>query len=96
MFTVTLADGTELTNLVQNGSNYISETEVTKETFADKLATVTISDGETEEVMTNCELVRLVEEDGKWWFAFAEIPESVQTLVDIQEAIAEVYELVLG
>ena len=46
-FTVTLADGTQLTGLELNGNNFVSKTEITPETFRGKLSKVTIS-GNTE------------------------------------------------
>ena len=41
-FTVTLADGTQLGNLVLNGNNFVSKTELTPATFAGKLSKVII------------------------------------------------------
>ena len=49
-FTVTLADGTQLSGLALNGNNFISNTEVTEETFRGKLGHVVIAgDAEADE-----------------------------------------------
>lgn len=49
MFTVKLSNGTTLTNLTQNGSNFVSKTEVTNDTFKDGLENVEVEeyDGST-------------------------------------------------
>ena len=46
-FTVTLADGTQLTYLELNSNNFVSSKEVTEDTFRGKLSKVTIT-GDTE------------------------------------------------
>ena len=77
-YTVTLSDGTELTDLTLNGNNFISTEEVTEDTFAGKLLEVTISDGETEEVLHNAELIQISTlVPGEWWFILREIPADV-------------------
>ena len=49
-FTVTLADGTQLGDLALNGSNFVSNKEVTAETFRGKLSKVVIEgDAEADE-----------------------------------------------
>ncbi|MBQ7154437.1 MAG: hypothetical protein IJR85_02640 [Synergistaceae bacterium] len=49
-FTVTLADGTQLSGLALNGNNFVSKTEVTEETFRGKLGRVVITgDAEADE-----------------------------------------------
>lgn len=47
LFTVTLADGTQLSELELNCNNFVSKTEVTAEMFRGKLSKVTIT-GNTE------------------------------------------------
>ena len=46
-FTITLADGTQLTGLELNSNNFVSSKEVTEDTFRGKLSKVTIT-GDTE------------------------------------------------
>ncbi len=86
-FTITLSDGTKLTELELNGNNFVSKTEVTEDTFRGKLGRVIITgDAETDEVGIigehyNMELVQIAHytqavhgvSDG-WYFVLREIP----------------------
>ena len=86
-FTVTLADGTQLAGLGLNGSNFVSKTEVTPETFKGKLSKVAIEgDAEADEAGLigthhNMELVQIAHytqalhgcEDG-FYFVLRDIP----------------------
>jgi len=77
-YTITLSDGTELSGLALNGNNFISTEEVTEETFEGKLTEVTISDGETEEIIEDAELIQISTlVPGEWWFIIRKIPEDV-------------------
>ena len=64
VYSITLADGTILDDLKLNGNNYVSQKEIKEEAFQDNLYSVTISDGEKEEIHTNMELVQLMEYEG--------------------------------
>lgn len=87
-FEITLADGTKISDLVLNGNNYISKSEITEDIFKGNLTSVTISDGETEETLTNCELIQIREfVPGEWWFIIREIPADVQRQREIQANI---------
>ena len=46
IYTITLADGTELTNLRLNGNNFISESPIDTAVFQGNLSPVTIYDGD--------------------------------------------------
>ena len=88
-FSVTLADGTQLGGLVLNGNNFVSQKEVTADTFRGKLSKVTISgDAEADEAGLigehhNMELVQIAHytqavhgcADG-WYFILRDIPPS--------------------
>lgn len=71
--TMTLADGTQLKNLTLNGTNYVSQTKLTEADFEGKLQTVTISDGETEQVLNNCQLVQIAKVGSEYWFVLYEM-----------------------
>ena len=87
-FEITLADGTKISDLVLNGNNYISTREITEDIFSGNLSRVVISDGENEEVLTNCELIQIREfNPGEWWFIIREIPEDIQRQREIQANI---------
>lgn len=76
VYTITLSDGTKLENITMNGSNYVSQTEITEADFEGKLAQITISDGETEEVMENVILVQIVHYADGYYFVLIPTPES--------------------
>lgn len=68
-FTITLADGTQITGLSMNGNCFISNTEIEEYKLTDdNLLTVTINE-ETYENMT-CD--NLWEDNGEWWFILRE------------------------
>ena len=110
MYKITLADGTELENLELNGNNYIAEGVIEDSVFEGNLATVTITDGETTETYTDMRLMSNRVEDGRSSFVLGEKPaqqqamERIETLLtsnadsitDVQVALAEVYEMILG
>lgn len=76
IYTITLEDGTQIENLRLNGNNYISQNPISSEIFDGNLGTVTISDGETEEIHTNMGLVQITQMNGEYWFVLRDIPES--------------------
>lgn len=75
IYTMTLSDGTVLSDLRMNGNNFISKTEVTKSTFSGKLARVIIDDGETTTEMINAALVQIATYDWAegWYFVLREL-----------------------
>ena len=108
MYTITLADGTKLEELDMNGTNYVSKEKVDESIFTDaNLATMKISDGETE---TECKDMVFIQQmewaDGTFYLAFREktdeekllaaVIANASSVTDLQEALAEVYELVIG
>lgn len=105
MYTITLADGTALQNLALNGNNYISPTAVDSAVFEGNMATVTITDvdsGDTQQITDGVLLSNIVR-DGRSWIVLGQKSEeqkrqeAVDTAVtDLQLALAEVYELMIG
>jgi hypothetical protein len=88
MYTITLADGTELKNLELNGNNYISETIIDNSVFNDNLSTVNIFDGETDTTYTNMVLVQNTTYDGiTSWFILRERTEQEKNDELIQNKI---------
>lgn len=74
IYSVTLADGTVIGNLVKNGDNFISRSEVKEEIFEDNLATVTISDGTNEEIHSNMALTQITHPNQlEWWFILRDL-----------------------
>lgn len=99
MYTVKLKDGTELKNLTLNGNNFIAETIIEDTVFKDNLETVTITDEETgtSETHKNMVLVQNVSYDEeRSWFILGEESKDDKAITDLQVALAEVYEMMLG
>ncbi|WP_194609785.1 hypothetical protein [Clostridium vitabionis] len=73
-YTITLEDGTEISNLTLNGNNYISPVKVTEETFSGKLGAVTITDSDgNSDARKNLELVQISKIGTKYWFVLREL-----------------------
>ena len=97
MYTITLADGKKLENLDKNGDNYVSKTKVDESIFKNNLSKVTISDGETETTYENVEFVQQMQwSDGTWYLVFRVVTGAEKSITDIQMALADVYEMILG
>ena len=65
IYKITLANGSELSDLKLNGNNFISESEITEDMFADNLSPVSLSDGDTDDVHDNMALVQISKIGGK-------------------------------
>lgn len=108
MYTITLADGTKLSNLDMNGDNYVSQTEVDTSIFTEKnLTTVIISDGETTTEYADLVFIQQMKwSDGTFYLAFREKTEeerlmekllsNASDITDVQMALADIYEAVIG
>lgn len=106
-YTITLADGQKLTGLSKNGDNFVSSEKVGETIFKDNLSTMKVSDGETEETFENMVFIQQMEwSDGTFYLAFREqtpqekmlaaIAANSESVTDMQLALAEVYEMILG
>lgn len=106
-YTITLADGRKLTGLSKNGDNFVSSEKVDETIFKDNLSTMKVSDGETEETFENMVFIQQMEwADGMFYLAFREqtpqekmlaaIAANSESVTDMQLALAEVYEMILG
>jgi hypothetical protein len=96
-YTITLADGQKLTGLTKNGDNFVSKTKVDESIFVNNLSTMTVSDGETEVTMTDVQFIQQMEwVDGNWYLAFREISPAEKAMTDLELALVEVYEMILG
>lgn len=91
IYTITLSDGTVLSDLTLNGNNFVSQTEVTEAMFAGKLNTVTISDGENTEILHDAELIQIAHYDFMpgWYFILREVPEAERWQKNVDKEIAE-------
>lgn len=73
MYTITLADGTEIKNLSLNGNNFISDTPLDASMFAGKLQTVRITGPGMDETHENMDLVGIRQDGGKCWFVLRDL-----------------------
>lgn len=103
MYKLILADGTELTGFTKNGDNYIRKEKVDESVFKDNLSTLEITDGEETITMHNVELIQQVEGADGFHICFRELSaQELQNKVtesnvtDIQVALAELYEMIVG
>lgn len=111
MYKITLADGTVLKNLELNGNNYIAEGVIDDAVFKDNLATVTITDGKTTETYEDMVLLSHRVDGGRSWIVLGEksaqekamerinailSSAAADSITDVQLALAEVYEMMLG
>ena len=110
MYQITLHDGTVLDELELNGNNFISEKVIDDSVFNGNLDTVTITDGEKTEVFTDMKLLSNRVDNGKSWFVLGEktaqekamerlvasLTVNAESITDVQLALAEVYEMILG
>lgn len=110
MYQITLHDGTVLDELELNGNNFISEKMIDDSVFSGNLDTVTISNGETSVTYTDMKLLSNRVDGGKSWFVLGEktaqekamerlvvdLSVNAESITDVQLALAEVYEMILG
>ena len=79
MYTITLGDQTELTNLTLNGNNFIADQIITDETFSeDSLAHVIIQGENGYQEFHDMYLAANHVIDGKSWFVIAEKTEEMK------------------
>ena len=87
MYTLKLADGTQIKNLGMNGNNLVSKNQVDESLFEDNLSTVTITgEGETT-VLHNAMFTGQREFEDGWYFSFTEIPPQEQVNISVKGKI---------
>ena len=99
MYTIKLYDGTVLDNLELNGNNFISNTIIPDSVFENNLKTVEVFDGENTQILTDQFLAANRVENGQSWFVIIDkTPEMKreESMTDLQLALAELYESLLG
>lgn len=88
VYEIELADGTKLKNIHLNGNNWVSQTELTKEDFEDKLSVVTFTDGKKTYVHKNMRLAQVQHYSDGWYFILLDISkeelEKMKTQADLQ------------
>lgn len=89
MYTITLSNGTKLENLILNGNNFIAPSEIADSVFDGNLGTVTISDGEKEDVYTDMVLLSNIVRDGQSWIVLGRKSEEEKRQEARDREIAE-------
>lgn len=88
IYTVTLANGTQISNLTMNGNNFISTEAINQSVFENNCSPVVISDGKSEETHAAMSLIHLTEYERETWFALRDMTESelesIKTRSDIE------------
>lgn len=87
IYTVTLADGTELSGLRLNGNNFISESEISANVFTGNCSPVVISNGETEETHENMALIHVTKMGDDHWFALRDLSDAELAQMKMQADI---------
>lgn len=91
-YTITLADGSQLTNLRLNGNNFVSETLVERSQFTGKLYEVSINDGMKTDTYQDMTLLQIAEYTDGWYFILAPIDKEEKMRSDI-DYIAMLYDV---
>ena len=90
-YTITLADGQKLTGLGKNGDNFVSTKKVDEAIFKYNLSVMTVSDGKTETVYHNAELIQQQKWfDGNWYLAFREQTENERKEQEFNAKLQEI------
>lgn len=89
IYKITLTDGTVINDLKLNGNNFISSTEIEESVFDGNLLTVTINDGEKDEIHKNMDLIHITKMgDSEYWFALRDVSDQEITQKAFMSAAA--------
>lgn len=72
MWNITLSDGTKISDLELNGTNFVSKVKIDESIFKSNLDTVTISDGEQEMQYNDLIFIQQQEWEDGYYIAFAQ------------------------
>lgn len=76
IYKITLADGTELTNLILNGNNFISRKPIERSIFENNMSPVIITEGNMDEIHDSMDLIHLTIMGNDTWFALRDLTAS--------------------
>lgn len=88
-YTITLANGQKLTGLSLNGTNFVSAEPVDASIFEDNLDTMTVSDGEVEQMYHNVGFVQQQQWPDGYYLAFRQKTPQELEMETMRKAIAE-------
>ena len=92
MYTITLADGTILNNLLLNGNNFISDTRIDEAVFDGNLNTVHITGPGVDANFENLELASIREDSGKYWIVLRKLSDQEMRERNTQADIRELFD----
>ena len=95
MYSVKLADSTELKGLELNGNNFISDTIIDDEVFKNNLDTVTITNEEGSTIYNNMKLVQNKVHGTHSWFILTEKTKDEKDKETLLQLLADLTEVVL-
>ena len=87
IYSITLADGTEITNLRLNGNNYVSDETIDPVIFDGNCSPVIISDGSNRITHDNMELVQVTEMNEQCWFILRDLSADELERIKMQSDI---------
>ena len=94
-YSVILSDGTKLDNLALNGTNFVSKTEVTEDTFKGKLSKVTIVDDDGKSTdHGEMELIQVAHYSDGYYFILAD--KQVTAEDQLQKVVADLTSMVMA
>lgn len=96
MYSITLSNGTQLSNLELNGNNFISPEVIEDSVFKGNLNNVVISNGDTHETFKDMKLVSNRVENGKSWFILCEKSKQEIYFDSLNEQIAQADETAIA
>lgn len=96
MYSITLSNGTQLSNLELNGNNFISPEVIEDFVFEGNLNNVVISNGDTHETFKDMKLVSNHVENGKSWFILCEKSKQEIYFDSLNEQIAQADETAIA
>lgn len=96
MYSITLSNGTQLSNLELNGNNFISPEVIEDSVFKGNLNNVVISNGDTHKTFKDMKLVSNRVENGKSWFILCEKTKQEINFDSLNEQIAQVDETAIA
>lgn len=87
IYIITLANGTEIGNLRLNGNNFISKAPIDTTIFEGNCSSVTIRNGESEEIHENMELVQITPVGEDYWFVLRDLSAAELEKIKMQSDI---------
>lgn len=86
-YSIILADGTIIEDLLLNGDNFISKNPIASSMFGGNCSPVIINDGENEEVHENMSLVQITKMGDEYWFVLCDISKDELMRMKMQSDI---------